>query len=112
MKKPEKVDQWAVNNLENELGFTLEDNRSVHFYFYFPEEYQAHHAAASLANLQFETEINYSDYSNDWLCLATKQINMTSDRLSGLRNWMEKLAQRNGGKYDGWETMIVLDDKN
>lgn len=112
MKQPYNIDQLALENLEEKLGFTLEGERTVHFYFYFTEEHQSHHAAATLTNLhlQFDTEISYSDYRDQWLCLAMKNLNMTSERLMNLRSWMEDLAQQNGGEYDGWETMLEPED--
>lgn len=112
MENSEGIDQLALNNLEEKFGFTLEGERLVDFYLYFPEEYQALHAAASLINLQFDTELSYSEYDKLWLCLARKRINMTDDRLTDLRNWIEELAEKNGGKYDGWETMISPDEAN
>lgn len=108
MKRPEHVDRFALQNLR-QLGVELEGERPVDFYFYFPEEYQAYHAAAALTNFRFDTEISYSKYGDRWLCLATKKIHMTSGRLMDLRSWMEDLAERNGGEYDGWETMIELE---
>lgn len=106
MKNPKGIDRLALSNLEEELGFTLEGEKPVDFYFYFPEEYQAHHAAAELINLQFDTEVSFSEYGNQWLCLANKKMNITSRRLVDLRSWMEDFAERLGGEYDGWGTMI------
>jgi len=105
METPESADGFAMKRLKK-MGFELEGERSVEFYFYFPEEYQAHCAAAELNNLQFSTDINPTDDDDNWLCLATKSINFSTQRLMELRKWMQDLAKRYDGKYDGWGTGI------
>ena len=94
IKKTEDIDKLALDNLEKKLGFSIEPNRTVNFYFYFPEEHQAYEAAALLANLHFDTQISCTEYSEQWLCLATKEISMTGERLLDLRSWMEDLASK------------------
>lgn len=114
MKSPKEIDQQAIEKFEK-LGIGFEGEKLVDFYFYFPGEHQAYHAAAEFMNLQFKTTVSYSEYGDQWLCLANRKINMNSKRLGDLRIWMEELAGRHGGEYGGWETMIELEqhpDKN
>jgi regulator of RNase E activity RraB len=99
------IDREVIKNMRL-WNSDIESEREVAFYFYFPEEYQAHHAAAKLINLQFETVVSYSEYGDHWLCLATKSMAVSTERLSDLRNWMVELAKKYDGKYDGWETAI------
>lgn len=105
MEEYKNIDQTALNKLEGK-GLEIEGERNVDFYFYFPDELHAHQAGAALQNLQFKTYVCFSEYGNNWLCLATKNIAMSSQRLTELRNWMQDLAERYGGEYDGWETML------
>lgn len=109
MSQGEKADQAVLDNLEI-LGSDTGEDHPVEFFLYFPTEWKAYTTATQLINLQFEVNVSFSEYSGDWLCLAIKEIEPSSDRIHELRNFLENLAQSNDGKYDGWGTPVV--DKN
>lgn len=100
------IDREVIKNMKR-LDTNMQSEREAAFFFYFPDEYLAHHAATALTNLQFETEVSYSEHGTEWLCLASKPMIVTTERLIGLRNWMETLAEKYDGNYDGWETTIL-----
>lgn len=108
MEEYKNIDQVALKKLKAK-GLVIEGEQNVDFYFYFPNEFQAHQAGAALQNLQFKTQVYFSKYGNNWLCLAKKNITVSSRRLTELRKWMEDLADRYEGEYDGWETMVDLE---
>lgn len=58
-------------------------------------------------NLQFSATIQYSEFADEWLCLAAKEIKPTTERLVGLRNCMEMLAVGGNGNYDGLGTPVM-----
>ena len=88
------------------MGFEKESIQPVDFFMYFPEKYQAYSTAAELFNLQFQVSVSYSESSEDWLCLATKPLKPTSERMNDLGNFLEKLALAYDGDYDGWGTPV------
>lgn len=106
MSSRERAEKAALDNL-NVFGSDTERDHPMEFFLYFPEELQAYSAAAQLFNLQFKVNVSFSKSSKDWLCFATKEIKPTSDRMGQLSNFLEKLAEENGGFYDGWGTPII-----
>lgn len=107
MSSREKTEDAALQKM-HALGVGPDQNRPMEFFLYFPTEWDAYVAASQLMNLQFNTSVNYSDHSDEWLCLAKKEVKPNSERLVELGNFLEKLAAGNNGNYDGWGT-IVLD---
>ena len=104
---PDNIDRTAMERLE-QMGFELEGIRPVEFYFFFKQEYQAYSVAAELHNLQFKTVVSNTGGRREWTCLATKSIDLSGERLEELRVWMESLARRHEGEYDGWGTGFSL----
>lgn len=106
MSHREQADRAAVENL-HALGTDTSKDHPVEFFLYFPTEWDACIAASQLMNLQFSTSVQYSEHSDQWLCLATKKIMPTSERLIELGNFLEKLALAHDGDYDGWGTPVI-----
>src|SRR5690554_1158657 len=95
------IDKIALSKLSMFIGDELE-LRTVDFYFYFPTEYDATLAEVELINMQFSCYVNKCGYSKKWSCIASKEIELSGDRLSNIREWMEQLAAKYNGAFDGW----------
>lgn len=106
----EQADKAAVKNFEMWAGNPRE-NHPVEFFLYFSTEWDAYVVKSQLMNLQFSTSVQYSNYSDQWLCLATKEISPTSERLIELGNFFEELASAHNGNYDGWGTPVFNPDE-
>ncbi len=102
------VEQMAVNNIKTPKG-DPEVAQSMEFYLYFPTEWDAYVTKSCLMNLQFDASVHYSESSQDWMCVAKKEIKPTKDRFLELKNFFERLARAKNGNYDGWGT--VVDDE-
>lgn len=111
MSNRRNADQAALNHLLM-MGSETKTIQPVDFFLYFPEEYQAYSTAAELFNLQFQVSVSYSESSENWLCLATKPLKPTSERLEDLGSFLEKLALAYNGNYDGWGTPLSQDEGN
>ena len=105
MKRPKGIDKAAIQNI-TKLGGDLDRKRHVDFFIYFPTENDAVNAEVELINLQFETFVNKSPFDNKWCCSASKKMIVSSERLEDIGNWLEKLAEKNNGNYDGWGTEV------
>ena len=103
-----QADESAVNNLKA-LGSDNQKVQPVEFFLYFASEWDAYVVKSQLMNLQFSTSVQYSKGSEQWLCLAQKEVTPTTERLTQLGNFLEKLAAGNNGNYDGWGTAVEID---
>lgn len=90
------------------LGGDLTKSREVEFFLYFPSEFEAVQAEVEIFNLQFHTHLKFVADSDEWLCLATKNLLVSTDRLIDISLWMDELAMRFGGHYEGWGTKISI----
>jgi len=106
MSQREQADRRALQIL-NALGAETNKRHPVEFFLYFSTEWDGCLVATELMNLQFSVSVTYSEYDDQWLCLATKKIVPTSERLIKLRNFLEKLASTRGGVYDGWGSPVM-----
>lgn len=104
------VEQMAVNNIETPEG-DLDIEQPMEFFLYFSTECDAYVTKSCLMNLQFDTSVHYSESSDNWLCLAKKEIKPTKDRLLELKNFFDRLARAKNGRYDGWGTTVVSEDE-
>lgn len=109
MSHHKRADQAAISKLE-EQGANIEMPHPVEFFLYFPTEWDACVAATQLMNLQFEVSLNASKDSDQWLCLATKKLKPTSERLMEVSNFMDEVAGAHNGNYDGWGTPVLEED--
>ncbi len=105
MKRPENLDAAVVQNI-TKFGGDLEEERGVEFFLYFPTEFDAVMVEVELINLRFYTQVRFNDFSDDWFLYANKKMEVSIERLEDIGNWMEQLAEKNGGEYDGWGTII------
>ncbi|MEP0006537.1 MAG: ribonuclease E inhibitor RraB [Balneola sp.] len=105
MKRPKGIDKSVIQKI-TKLGGDLDRKRHVDFFMYFPTEIDAVNAEVELINLQFETFVNKSPFDNKWCCNASKKMIVSSERLEDIRNWLEKLTEKNNGNYDGWGTEV------
>jgi len=101
MSQRERVEQAALDQLKAQ-GANTDKPHPVEFSLYFSCEWDTYVAATQLMNLQFKVNISLSERSEKWLCLATKKLKPTSERLSEVSNFMEDVAEGNSGEYDGW----------
>lgn len=95
----------GVFRLLEQFDKRLEERRRVDFYLYFPSRKKIERAHAELLCLGLTAEIIESE--REWLCLASKTILPSINTITGLRMVLEDVARRCGGRYDGWETMIL-----
>lgn len=105
MSHRKQPDQGNIDSFI-ELGGDVQEEYPVEFFLYFPSEWDAYVATSQLMNLQFATSVHYFKSADEWLCLATKEIKPTSERLTELTHFMETLADGNNGNYDGWGTRV------
>lgn len=109
MKRSSNIDADALSKIK-ELGVNPANSQEMEFFLYFPHESNAWFAAAALANMRFKTSVEISE-SGQWLCMAMKTMKPAAERLEDLRNWMEELAERFNGEYDGWGYGIALEEE-
>ncbi|MEX2117179.1 MAG: ribonuclease E inhibitor RraB [Bacteroidota bacterium] len=95
----------AVFRMLERLDRQLGNPRRVDFYLYFPSRRKTECAFAELLCLGLKAEIIAVE--RKWLCLGSKMIVPTLNAFAGMRRVLEDIAQRCGGRYDGWETMIL-----
>jgi hypothetical protein len=88
-------------------GSDLTKPHPVEFYLYFPTQENAQKAGNELTEKQFTVVVQHAATGSDWLCLAKKATIPENSTLISLRDMLDKLAQKYGGQYDGWETAIV-----
>ena len=97
----------AVLKILREEGVGPDTVKKIWHYFYFPRREDAERAAGELADLGFRIEqIDDSTTGSDILLLATIRIPLEEEKIDSLIDFLEKLAQDYGGKYDGWEVEI------
>ena len=78
----------------------------LNFYFYFPTKPEAQAAIRSLkANGYPNSEHRHSADGANWLVLMQHSFDPNRD-IEVLRSEFEKVAQRHGGEFDGWESTI------
>jgi len=95
-----------IRHLDDNPGKT----RPVHFYFYTLEEADAYRLADELKRLNFEVLQVSESLNNQWLCLAGMVIQPEPGIMDHCAEVMLKLADRYNAVYDGWETMIDLNE--
>lgn len=105
-----QADQIAINETETPDADS-EVEQVTEFFLHFPTEWDAYVTQSCLMNLQFDTTIERSESTDNWVCVAQKKIKPSSDRLLELKNFFERLAAGNNGSYDGWGTTVEVDGK-
>lgn len=98
-------DSEALNEL---MKVSKRDSRhSFRHFLYFAQEVAADKAAEILRKKGFQTEKRRDTEDASWLVIACNQVLPSEKLLTGIRNCLEKLADRLGGEYDGWESDTV-----
>lgn len=105
MSRPQQIDEKVVENIIR-FGGDIEKERTVDFFFYFPTEYAATQVEVELINLGFYTKVYFFEPSEQWSLNANKKMKVSAERLYEIGVWMEKIAEEQGGEYDGWGTEI------
>jgi hypothetical protein len=99
-------DQEALQSLE-EAGSDLSKPHPFDFYLYNGEQAGAALICEQLAQDGFQTRVSEGAIPGEWLCKATQTFVPDLERLADLQVELSKLAEEQGGEYDGWETVVV-----
>src|ERR1700704_2160203 len=78
----------------------------VEHFLYFRDQSVADIAFADLRRNGFRAEAGASATGANWLVLARHEIIPSEDSIASTRAFMEALASKNGGEYDGWEPKV------
>ena len=105
MKGSNNIDKKVVDSI-TKFGGNVEKARHVDFFLYFNNEYDATCVEIELKNLGFETEVNKNSYNDTWGCYAHKKMKVATGRIIDIGNWLEVLAKKHNGIYDGWGSEI------
>jgi Regulator of ribonuclease activity B len=84
------------------------------FYLYFPAEADARAAAAQIAGEQTAQSIHFDSGSLDgptkdrasWMVQLTAHMTPELARVKRIGEWLEAVAQKHRGEYDGWEAAV------
>lgn len=96
----------AVLNQLKAAGDESSVVRVVNFYLYFPTQSAAESAATDLVALGYASNVRRAAKGTEWLCLATKSLAPSKERLHMARRELEAVARKFTGEYDGWETAV------
>jgi hypothetical protein len=105
MSRPKETDAKAVEQIIR-FGGDIDKEKPVDFFFYFPTEYAASQVEVKLLNLGFRTDLHYLDKNKKWSLSANKVMKISTDRIYELSLWFNKVAEEQGGEYDGWGAPI------
>lgn len=90
-----------------DAGSDLKKPHVIDHWLYFSSESDARAAATDLSAAGFSVEsVAASADSNEWRVLAQKTIVPTLEEVEKTSSYLESLARRHHGEYDGWETQI------
>ncbi len=103
----EAGDDAVLRQLEAQ-GADLTKPTHVLFYIYVPTREAAERMAREGADAVLSAEIRPSAAGDGtWLCLLQGTMVPERDRIGRYRATFERLAEREGGEYDGWEAAVV-----
>ncbi|MCP9291686.1 ribonuclease E inhibitor RraB [Gracilimonas sediminicola] len=105
MSRPKEIDAKVVEHIIR-FGGDIDKEKPVDFFFYFPTEYAASQVEVKLLNLGFSTDLHYLDKNKKWSLSANKIMKISTDRIYELGLWFNKIAEEQGGEYDGWGAPI------
>lgn len=105
MSRPKEIDAKVVENIIR-FGGDIEKERPVDFFFYFPSEHAATQVEVQLINLRFNTDVHYFEPNEKWSLTANKKMQVSTERIYEISLWFEKIAEAQGGEYDGWGAPI------
>lgn len=105
MSRPKEIDEKVVENIVR-FGGDIDKERPVDFFFYFPSELAATQVEVKLINLGFYTDVRYFKRNKNWSLTANKKMQVSTERIYEISLWFEKIAEEQGGEYDGWGAPI------
>ena len=88
-------------------GSDLARRHEMEFFLYLPDRPAADLVAEQLTAEGFRVEVRAAAESEDWLCLATREMNPELDELHRLRRHLTAVAESRNGVYDGWGATVV-----
>lgn len=88
-------------------GSDLSLPHEIEFFLYFPDQPAALRAARTLEAEGYQTEVSREGAGEDWLCFATREMVPDLGALRTLRARFNRLADADGGVYDGWGTTVT-----
>jgi hypothetical protein len=99
-------DNGEALTLLSEIARPAKQERISH-YLYFDKAKVAKKVASDLRVQGFSTECDRSADGIHWLVLASHKTKPSGTDLSDARAFLERLAERSGGEYDGWEIKLA-----
>jgi len=78
----------------------------IQYYLYFPNEQVAKEVAGILYQYGFVVEDRLGADGVNWLLLAKTRAVPTESAIAEMSAFLERIAERNGGEYDGWEAEV------
>ena len=93
------------------VGSNMGREHEFSFWMYFPTEDSAGRAKDRLDTMGFEVSVSppLPNY-NDWLCLAYARLVPNESQLEDLGRRLQSLTSEYCGRYDGWESELLLDE--
>jgi len=89
------------------MGIVRSEKKEVWNYFYFNNLKNAREAAQDLTEIGFHIEeLGESGEENEILLLAKIRISMDETTLDRLTEFLDGVAEKFHGEYDGWEVEI------
>jgi regulator of RNase E activity RraB len=82
------------------------EQQNVSHYLYLRTEEDASEVATELRKQGYKTETRLSADGENWLVLAHHRVVPSAEYIAGVRETMERLAERVHGEYDGWEVAV------
>ena len=102
----QEANRATLNHILN-MGVTKGEKKEVWNYFYFNKLQDAREAAQDLSEVGFQVEeLGENAVGNAILLLVKIQISLEESALDRLTSFLEDLAEKYHGKYDGWEVEI------
>jgi len=90
-----------------EAGSDLSKPHEINHWLYFPSESNARAAAKDLSAAEFSiVAVGQAEDLTHWRVRILKTIVPTLEDLEQQSAFLETLAQRHDGEYDGWETQV------
>lgn len=91
-----------------DAGSDLAKPHEINHWLYFSDEASARAAADELASTGFTVDsVEKRPDANQWRVLALKTVIPSLSVVEDTSAFLEELAQRHHGEYDGWETQVV-----
>lgn len=75
-------------------------------YLYFRNLNSAREAEAVVRERSLETVVEEAALGDDWALLVSSSVGKLAAEFDAERNFLEGVARRFSGEYDGWETAV------